>query len=195
MGALAVERGYREPLRYEKLNGKPVLMASPRVNHNTVAGNIYSIFKQYLKGKKCRVFFDGVDVFLTDNDTVIPDVMIVCNPNIIKNEGIEGTPDLIVEILSPNTAQRDRGYKKDLYERCGVKEYWIVEVDWQGGGFVEVYELVEGKYRLQGAHFAKSEQKIMALKPNEIEALTERFSSVLFPEMVLEMKEVFEDVN
>ena len=67
------------------------------------------------------------DVHLSENDCVIPDVMIVCNSDIIKDNAIYGAPDLIVEVLSPGTEKRDRGYKKDLYERCGVREYWIVD--------------------------------------------------------------------
>ena len=112
----------------EKLNGQIILMSPrPSVNHNQLIGNIYHIFRSYLKGKACKAFTDGVDVFLTDKDNVIPDAMIVCNKDIIKPDGIHGAPDLVVEVLSPSTAKNDRGYKKDLYEAAGVKEYWIVD--------------------------------------------------------------------
>ena len=72
----------------EMLNGKIVAM-SPRaaVNHNVVAGNIYHIFGNYLKGKRCAAF-DDVDVYLTENDRFVPDVMIVCDRDIIKKDGI-----------------------------------------------------------------------------------------------------------
>ena len=116
---------YQEEPREELLNGKIFMMASPSVNHSTVASNIYYAFRTYLKGKTCRAFNDGVDVYLTEDDRVIPDVMIVCNKNMIALDGIHGAPDLIVEVLSPSTAKNDRGYKKDLYEQSGVKEYWI----------------------------------------------------------------------
>lgn len=136
---------YQEEPREELLNGKVFMMAGASVNHNQVSGNIYHIFRNYLKGKNCRPFGDGVDVYLTDDDRFIPDAMIVCNKNIIKPDGIHGAPDLIVEVLSPSTAKNDRGYKKDLYEQSGVKEYWIVDPI---SCSIEAYLLSNGKYTL-----------------------------------------------
>ncbi len=104
-------------------------------------------FRLYLKGKSCRAFNDGIDVYLTKADRVIPDAMIVCNKNIIKPDGIHGAPDLLVEVLSPSTAKNDRGYKKDLYEKSGVKEYWIVDPTVRS---IEAYLLANGKYNLDG---------------------------------------------
>ncbi len=138
---------YQEEPREELLNGKIVMMSSPSVNHNRVAGNIYHIFRNYLKTKSCEAFSDGVDVYLTEDDRVIPDAMIVCNKDIIKPDGIHGAPDLIVEVLSPSTAKNDKGYKKDLYEEAGVKEYWIVDPNMRS---IEAYLLSNGKYILDG---------------------------------------------
>lgn len=135
---------YQEAPREELLNGKTFLMSSPSVNHNRVAFHIAAAFQAYLKGKNCEAFADGTDVFL-DKDRVIPDVMIVCRNDIIKKDGIHGAPDLVVEVLSPSTAKNDRGYKKNLYERFGVKEYWIVDTDLRS---VESYLLADGKYDL-----------------------------------------------
>ncbi|MEY8518251.1 Uma2 family endonuclease [Lachnospiraceae bacterium 29-84] len=139
---------YQEEPWEEKLNGQVILMSPrPSVNHNRVAGNIYHIFRNYLKGKTCEAFSDGIDVFLTEEDNVIPDAMIVCNKDIIKPEGIHGAPDLVVEVLSPSTAKNDRGYKKDLYEAAGVKEYWIADPVMRS---IETYILSDGKYVLDG---------------------------------------------
>lgn len=136
---------YQEAPRTELLNGKIVMMSSPSVNHSQVASNIYYAFRNYLKGKTCRAFNDGVDVYLTDDDRVIPDAMIVCNRDIIRLDGIHGAPDLIVEVLSPGTAKNDRGYKKSLYEKSGVKEYWIVD---PVSRTLEAYILSDGGYSL-----------------------------------------------
>jgi len=138
---------YQEESRMELLNGKIVMMSSPSINHNQTAGNIYHIFRNYLSGKTCRAFSDGVDVYLTEKDRVIPDALIVCNKDIIKPDGIHGAPDLIVEILSPSTAKNDKGYKKDLYEKSGVKEYWLVDPNLRS---IEAYLLSNGKYNLDG---------------------------------------------
>ena len=141
---------YQEEIWTETLNNKIVLMSPrPTVNHNSVAFNIAFAFKKYLKGKPCKPFADGTDVYLTEKDRVIPDVMIICKKEIIKLKGVFGVPDLIVEVLSPGTEKRDRGYKKDLYEESGVREYWLVEPETQT---VEVYLLKDKKFVLDDVY-------------------------------------------
>lgn len=136
---------YQEEPREELLNGKIFMMSSPSVNHYQITFNIVSAFQSYLKGKTCRAFGDGIDVYLTEEDRVVPDAMIVCTKDSIQKNGIHGAPDLIVEVLSPSTAKNDKGYKRELYEKVGIKEYWIVDPVLQN---IEVYLLVDGKYRL-----------------------------------------------
>jgi Uma2 family endonuclease len=189
------ENGYSEPLRYEKLDGKPVLMAGARVNHNQATGNIYTIFRRFLHGKSCRVYGDGVEIILTDDDTVIPDITVVCNKDMIKDHAIVGTPDLIVEVLSPSTMQRDRGYKKDLYERCGVKEYWIVSVDTGCKGYVEAYVLDNGKYQMHGVYLPDFETNRAKYTKRDRDVLVSCFSPAIFPDMVFKMDEVFENIE
>ncbi len=138
---------YQDTPWEELLNGEIVLLSPrPTVTHNRVAGRIFVAFSNYLEDKSCCPFSDGTDVYLTENDHVIPDGMIVCRDDIIWNDGIHGSPDLIVEVLSPSTEKNDKGYKKELYERVGVKEYWIVDTK---SCSIEVYLLTEGKYKLQ----------------------------------------------
>lgn len=148
---------YQEEPRDELLHGEIYMMSSPSVNHSQTASNIYYAFRSFLKGKPCRAFNDGVDVYLTDEDRVIPDAMIVCSKNIIRPDGIHGAPDLVVEVLSPSTAQNDRGYKKDLYESSGVKEYWIVDVKSRS---IESYMLSDGKYILDRIYQLASDDMI-----------------------------------
>ena len=100
---------YQEPLKQEMLDGKIYSMAPPKVGHNLIASSLYTVFRQYLKGKKCRPFLDWGYVHFTNKDKVQPDVMIICDPDIIKPNGVFGVPELIIEILSPSTAGRDRG--------------------------------------------------------------------------------------
>lgn len=143
---MADNLAYQEELRNEMLNGKIVAMSPrPAVNHNRVIGNIFYAFMGYLRGKTCEPFADGTDVYLTEKDRVVPDVMIICKKEIIKRNGVHGAPDLAVEVLSPGTEKRDRGYKKDLYEKSGVREYWLVEPETQT---VEVYLLKDKKFVL-----------------------------------------------
>lgn len=114
-----------EHRKHEIINGEVVYMSPrPLVNHSVVSGNIYTIFNSYLKGKKCRAYVDGVYIRLDKmknaalpgnykKDRLIPDAMIVCNPDIIKTDGIYArAPDLVVEVLSPSTSKNDKGIKK-----------------------------------------------------------------------------------
>ena len=147
---MADNLAHQEEIRDEMLNGKIVLMSPrPAVNHNRVIGNIFFAFMGYLRGKTCEPFADGTDVYLTEKDRVVPDVMIICKKEIIKRNGVHGAPDLIVEVLSPGTEKRDRGYKKDLYEKSGVREYWLVEPETQT---VEVYLLKDKKFMLDDVY-------------------------------------------
>ena len=86
----------------EIIDGKVVLMSPrPMMNHIQTAGNIYRAFGNFLRGKHCRVFPDGTDLYLTDKDRFIPDVMVICDRSKVRDDGIHGAPDLVVEVLSP----------------------------------------------------------------------------------------------
>ena len=76
-----------------------------------------------------RVYHAPFDVVLSDTDVVQPDLLFISNErdHIITPENIQGAPDLVVEVLSPSTATRDRTFKRTLYARHGVKEYWMVD--------------------------------------------------------------------
>ena len=120
---------YQEEFREELINGEIVAMSPAASNHNRIAGDIYGIFWNYLKGKKCEPFGDSEAVYLTETDHFIPDFMIVCDSDKIKSNGVHGAPDLVVEVLSPGTAKNDRGRKMEVYGQCGVREYWIIDPD------------------------------------------------------------------
>ena len=118
---------YQEEIREELIHGEVVAMSPrPMFNHNRVAFRIAHLFENYLRGKRCTAIADGTDLHLTETACCVPDVMVVCDRDKIKADGVHGAPDLVVEVLSPSTANRDRGYKKEVYARCGVREYWIV---------------------------------------------------------------------
>lgn len=181
---------YQEEFWEEKLNGQIVLMSPrPSVNHNRVAGNIYHIFRNHLKGKTCETFGDGVDVFLTEDDNVIPDAMIVCNKNIIQPDGIHGAPDLVVEVLSPSTAKNDRGYKKDLYESVGVKEYWIVDPLICS---VEAYLLRDGRYVLDGYYGLFPDN--LSITDLERKESKKEMSVSLYSDFSISLEEIFHNL-
>ena len=139
-------------VRYELYDGAPVALAAPSDIHQRISMALSVQFGSYLIGKKCSVFAAPFDVRLFeeegddphDVDTVLqPDLMVVCDPNKVDRHGVHGAPDLVIEILSPATAQYDRLVKFNLYERAGVREYWIVD---PATRTVCIYTLEDGAY-------------------------------------------------
>lgn len=119
-----------ETKRYELLEGELVMVPSPNVNHQTVSINLEFIILQFVKQNKLgAVFHAPMDVVLSLDNVVQPDILFISNEqsNIITEKNINGTPDLVIEILSPSTSGRDVTVKHTLYSRYGVKEYWIVD--------------------------------------------------------------------
>lgn len=118
---------YQDEIREELIGGKIVAMSPrPAYNHNRVAFRIAHLFENYLQGHTCTVIADGTDLYLSEEDRFIPDMMVVCDRNKIKENGVHGAPDLVVEVFSPSTAKRDRGVKLQTYQKHKVREYWIV---------------------------------------------------------------------
>ena len=123
--------------RVELIDGKAYAMSSPSQIHQVLLLDIASQFRNYidLKKKSCQVFVAPIDVQpdAEDDTTIVqPDILIVCDDKKTKNPArIIGAPDLTVEILSPGSRKHDCLRKKKLYEKTGVKEYWIVDPEAQ----------------------------------------------------------------
>ena len=122
--------------RYEVIGGEAYNMApAPSERHQGVSGVLYGEFYIYLKGKQCKVYHAPFDVafpekgetFDTSTNVVQPDIVIICDKDKIIPRGCCGPPDLVVEILSPSTASNDMKNKRRLYQKSGVKEYWIID--------------------------------------------------------------------
>lgn len=121
--------------RWEIFDGTPYAMApAPTRKHQDVSMNLSVLLKNFLKDKPCRVYAAPFDVRFPqgneadkDVDTVVqPDIVVVCDKNKLDDAGMRGAPDLIIEILSPSSLSRDQIEKRALYEKHGVKEYWII---------------------------------------------------------------------
>ena len=187
---------WKDSPRTELINGKIVAMSPrPAINHLFVASNIYTIFDQYLRGKRCTPFADGADLYLTEKDYFIPDMMVVCDPDKIRHDGVHGTPDLVVEVLSPSTAKRDMTYKKAVYEQCGVREYWIVHPLER---MIQQYLLQEedGKRRLVLANIYTQYPDYLLEKLTEEEraALVTEFPCGIFDDLTVRLEDVFRRV-
>ena len=185
-------------IKTELIDGKIFMMSPrPRVEHATVCTNIASEFRSYLKGKTCRAFCDGVDVFLDENNRFVPDTMIVCNPDIIKHDGIHGAPDLVVEVLSKTTAKNDRSKKKYTYAKYGVKEYWIVDV-WSKS--VEVYYNQDSWFILDNIYYYLTDEEIAEnnnMSDNDIDKIKEYTDFIkvsICDNLIVKLKDIFEYV-
>ena len=118
--------------RYELIDGELIMSPSPRWAHQDADMKIGSILHTFVKRRNLGVVCSApFDVVLSDTDVVQPDLLFVSRErlHIITEHNIQGAPDLSIEILSPSTSARDRGYKRDLYAKHGVKEYWQVDTD------------------------------------------------------------------
>ena len=117
--------------RYEFIGGRLYMTPAPVIRHHDVSHRLEAALRRVLERTgHGRVFDAPVLVeFPGTGDRVQPDILFVSRERrgIVGEKQVTGAPDLVVEILSPSTAHRDRGVKLDLYARCGVREYWIVD--------------------------------------------------------------------
>lgn len=172
----------------EWINNIKFMSPRPRYNHIELQGEIYMQLKQYFK-KRCNVSIEAV-LFLTKDDPieikndknkidllvkskkaeVAPDVAVYCDKNQIFYRGYIGVPQLVVEVLSPSNADDDLIVKKDLYEKYGVPEYWIIS---PMSKKVWIYMLIDNKYELKNSC-----------------TLNDKFTSTRFEELEIDLSDV-----
>ncbi len=139
--------------RWELINGVAWNMSpAPSRAHQVLLGQLHLLFGGWLTGKPCQVYLAPFDVILpadsnqasNEVDTVVqPDLSVFCDSSKLTEAGARGAPDLVVEILSPWTSKKDLNDKFALYERRGVREYWVVDP----AGSVQIYRrATDGRY-------------------------------------------------
>ena len=116
--------------RYDMIDGVLQLSPSPEFQHANIGNNLNLLFGIYLKTNKIGKIVMECDVLLPDGgDVVRPDISVILNENMkMVKMHIHGAPDIVAEVLSPSTRNRDLGIKANRYLNCGVKEYWIVDL-------------------------------------------------------------------
>jgi Uma2 family endonuclease len=136
-------------LRYELLEGVLCMVPSPSRIHQEIVGQLHLQIAQHLKYRNLgKVFIAPFDVKLSDTNVVQPDLIYLRSENlgILTEQNICGVPDLVVEVLSPSTAVRDRLHKMSSYAKFGIKEYWVV---WPREQIIEVLSLENGIFQTQ----------------------------------------------
>jgi len=138
--------------RYEIIEGELFMTPAPATKHQQISLHLeMALYPHLRKNKLGSLFHAPCDVVFSETNVVQPDIFFVSTErsSIITEKNIQGAPDLIIEITSPATEAVDRGEKKRLYERYGVREYWIVDPEREE---VEVWVLRAGHFQLQARH-------------------------------------------
>lgn len=129
---------WSEEERWELIDGIPYNMSpAPTRRHQQISGALFAAIYNYLRDRSCEVYSAPFDVRLNINkeedeavtNVVQPDISVICDSMKLDDKGCMGSPDLIIEVTSPSTLKKDLKEKFYLYEKAGVKEYWIVYPD------------------------------------------------------------------
>lgn len=161
--------------RHEIINGDHYMTPSPTTRHQRISKRLLMRLESFIQQQGMgEVFVAPTDVVLSDIDVVVPDLIFISRDrsSIITANNIQGSPDLIIEILSPATTERDRQLKRKIYARYGVREYWIVDPE---PSTIQVLRLQEGDYHPYST-FSKEDS----------------LTSPLFPGLSLPLAGVFE---
>ena len=135
---------------YELLNGEIVKKSAPAPQHQRLVRNAFKVLDKIVAQVGGEVLFSPIDVFLDAYCVPQPDLVYISkeNAHFVTKDGIEGVPDLVVEVISPSSVIRDRIEKKNIYERFGVKEFWLIDAQNEE---IEIYFLENNKYELLSA--------------------------------------------
>lgn len=176
-----------EPRKQEVIYGVVYDMSpSPNRRHALVDGNIFGRLKNSFKDSRCEIFMEQLDFYFhyqeDKSDYIIPDIAIVCDWG--KDEKrYHGTPRFVVETLSPSTGHRDKTVKKEIYQKCGVEEYWLVDPN---GCTLEIYYLKSGSYVLEQSYMYDDD------KEEETYNADTRISLRCFPHVEMTLAEIFD---
>jgi Uma2 family endonuclease len=175
------------------------MMAPPLRRHRKAAMRLSLFFSRYLEGRPCEIYAE-VPVLISDDirdkfkeryeseekrrfpaKYFIPDLAVICNPEIDKENHVEGAPDIVIEILSKKTMKIDRGIKKEIYAEIGVPEYWVVDPD---GEWIEIFDLTGGTGKIYTDDREENDE-------GETEGDEPVISPLKFPELEIKVNDIF----
>lgn len=162
--------------RWELIDGVPYAMASPSWGHQGISRELLGQLYNFLKGKPCKVFAAPLDVrlnaFGADNTVVQPDIIVICDDAKLGGRVCDGAPDMAAEILSPSSVQHDLIRKLPLYEKSGIREYWILDPENKA---LTTYILDDGRYFVKA--YGASDSAPVHVLPGCVISLTEVFAA------------------
>jgi len=148
--------------RYELRNNELIDMSSPSFTHQQLLQELFQLFYQFVNiDKKGSLILAPFDVILDENNVVQPDLLFVAkdHEDRIRERGVFGCPDLVVEIVSKSSIIRDYVEKKEDYERFGVREYWIIDPQ---NKFIQVFHLEGNKFKTYSSADGEEHLKAMS---------------------------------
>ena len=163
-----------DDVRYELIEGELIMVAVPSIAHQRVSMRLSNWMGPFIKDSALgELFAAPTDVFFSDTNVLEPDLLFVsaARARIIGEANIQGAPDLVIEIASPSTEDRDRGVKQELYALFGVLEYWRADPLIQT---VEVLRLENGRFVSMGVY-----------------GLGDTLSTPLLPGLEIDLNEIF----
>ena len=173
---------WSEDERWEIIDGIPYMQAAPSPAHQLISGELNRQLSNYLQGKSCKAYPAPFCVRLPQGiennqyevkNVVEPDISIICDKSKIDDKGYNGTPDMIIEILSPSSGKMDKIIKFNKYEKAGVKEYWLVEPEQK---VVSVFLLQQDSHKFS--------------RP-DVYADDEKINVSIFPDLAIDLSLVF----
>jgi len=174
-----------DDIRAEIIYGVAYIMNTPAINHQRISGRLFLKLANFLEGKTCEVFTAPVGVRpfpkedKSDDTVVIPDIIVVCDPEKLDDYSCNGAPDLIIEILSPSTRRKDRHLKRELYQKAGVREYWIVSPN---DNEIEVYLFGDNLCKIYGVNDPETSEDSM---------VPEIIPVFVLPGLAIDVKDIF----
>ena len=167
-----------DDIRYELIDGIPYAMASPLRDHQIILGELHTQFNNLLRNKKCKPIAAPSDVRLNitglDDNVFQPDLFVICDKSKFKKRSYIGAPELVIEIISPSTGDRDRVDKYKKYLAAKVPEYWIVD-PFSRSICVFVLDKDEYKFSIYGTN--------------------DQITVSVIDDLVIDMKQVFDEVD
>jgi Uma2 family endonuclease len=168
----------------ELIKGKIVKMAAPSRRHQAISREFTSLVYEHFRGHKCKFYAAPFDVRLYNKaksekankdvfSVVQPDICIICDLDKLDDKGCLGSPDLVIEILSPGNSSKEMRLKKSLYEENGVREYWIIDPEHENA--FQFHLLDTGVY-----------------SPATIYVDDEILDCVIFPDLKINLRDVFD---
>lgn len=182
-----------ENYKEEKIDGKIYLM-SPSANpeHGNIIKNLTTLIDNYINinNKKCGVFGDTLDVYFTDDEYVIPDVTVICDPNKLKKNGYHGVPTLIVEVISPSSIKRDTDIKPKLFAKYKVPEFWLI--DYYNKSLRQY--ILMNDYKDIKTWVLLDDDEFKRLSKEEQETYTTKFNSSVFSDLEIDLNNIFKPI-